>query len=106
MKRYNAAVLTVRFTVLLALAILMVAFLTSYPYLGSVGMCDSGECPTVVNSNSGGSSINCCPVVASIAALSVAGVVAVVGRLRGTVTIQSPSQLYLSPEHPPPRLSL
>jgi hypothetical protein len=41
-----------------------------------------------------------------MAALPAAGVVAAIGLLRGTVTVQSPSQLYLSPEHPPPRLYL
>lgn len=95
-----------RRTTLLALAILVAAFVTLYPALDSAGMCDSGECPQIVNSASGGFSGTCVPALASLAAAPVVGAAAAGLRLREATTVQSPSQIYYAPESPPPRLSL
>lgn len=94
-----------RRTTLLVLAILVAAFVTLYPQLDSAGMCDSGECPQIANSVSSGFSGACCPALASLAAAPVVGAAAAGFRLRGTILVQSLSQLYFSPESPPPRLS-
>jgi hypothetical protein len=47
---YNLATLNARRTTLVVLALLVAAFVGLYPYLGSMGMCDSGECPQMVHS--------------------------------------------------------
>lgn len=97
---------SVRRTILLALAVVVTAFVALYPQLEAVGMCDSGECPPMTGSTSVGYSVTCCAVVASLAVVPAASVAAFGLRLRVTRAWYSPSQVHLSPESPPPQLSL
>jgi hypothetical protein len=103
-KRYNAAV-TLRHTYLFALAVLVVAFVALYPYLGSMGMCDFGECPYAAQSSSHTSSAGLASVCVS-AVLSALPAVLAFGLSRGRrlpAADSRPTELYLSPDRPPPR---
>jgi hypothetical protein len=60
---YNMAALNSWRTTLVVLAFLVAAFVALYPYLGSMGICDSGGCPQIVHSASGGFS-TACPIAA------------------------------------------
>lgn len=95
-----------RRTAMFTLAIFVVALVALYPYLESAGMCDSGECPQIANSISGGSSGVCCPALSALAATSAVAPAALDLRLRGPITVQSPYQTHFSPESPSPRLSV
>jgi hypothetical protein len=94
--------LKIRRTLLITFAVLVAAFVALYPYLDSVGMCHSGECPQVVHSASSGFS-TACMIVAVLAGMSVLPVVAVFG-LRGVASELRPLQVFSSPDPPPPRL--
>jgi hypothetical protein len=86
---------------LLALAVLLAAFVALYPYLGSMGMCDSGECPYVAHSASGGLSTAC--MVVAVLAVVPALRVAAGSRSYGTAAKLRPLQVNSSPDPPPPR---
>jgi hypothetical protein len=106
-KRYNAAV-TLRYTYLFALAVLVAAFVALYPYLGNMEMCDFGECPYAAQSSSHTSSAGLASVCVS-AVLSAFPVVLAFALFRGRrlLTAESrPTQFYLSPDPPPPRIFL
>jgi hypothetical protein len=98
---YNIAALSSRRTTLVVLAFLVAAFVALYPYLGSMGMCDSGECPQIVHSASGGFSTAC--LIA--AALVVVPVLRAVGALgwRSATSELRPIQVFSCPDPPPPR---
>jgi hypothetical protein len=96
---------TLRHTYLFALAVLVATFVALYPYLGNMGKCDSGECPYAVQSSSHASSAGLASVCAS-AVLSAVPAVLAFALLRGRhlpVAFSRPTQLYLSPDPPPPR---
>ena len=97
--------MTLRRTCLFALAVLVATFVALYPYLGNMGMCDSGECPYAAQSSSHTSSTGLASVCAS-AVLSAFPAVLALALLRGRrspVAFSRPTQLYLSPDPPPPR---
>ncbi len=97
--------MTLRHTYLFALAVLVATFVALYPYLGNVGMCDSGECPYAVQSSSHASGAGLASVCAS-AVLSAFPAVLAFALLRGRrlpVAFSRLRQLYLSPDPPPPR---
>jgi hypothetical protein len=92
-----------RRTLLIALAVLVAAFVALYPYLGSMEMCDSGECPYVAHSASGGFSTACM----AVAVLAVVAVLRVAAAFRssGAAAELRPLQIHSSPDPPPPRPS-
>ena len=97
-KRYNAAV-TLRHTYLFALAVLVAAFVALYPYLGSMGMCDFGECPYAAQSFSHTSSASLASVCVS-AVLSAFPAVLAFALFRGCRLLAAdsrPTHLYLPP---------
>jgi hypothetical protein len=97
--------LTLRSTYLFALAVLVAAFVALYPYLGAMEMCDSAECPMAVHSASIGFSITC--LIAVVAASSAPLLAFAASRGRCVVTSDTrPTEFYLSPDPPPPRLSI
>jgi hypothetical protein len=99
---------TLRNRYLFALAVLVAAFVALYPYLGNMGMCDSGECPYAAHSSSHTSSSSLALVCVS-AVLSAFPAMLVFALLRGRclpAADSRPMQLYLSPDPPPPRTFL
>ena len=97
-----------RSTCLFALAVLMSVFVALYPYLGSMGMCHSGECPYAVQSSSHASSAGLASVCIS-AVLSAFPAVLAFALLPGRrfpAADSQPAELYLSPDPPPPRACL
>lgn len=99
---YNAPTVGLHRTTLVVLGFLVAVFVALYPYLGSMEMCDSAECPLVVHSASGGFSAACL-----VAVLSAAPAVRAVGRLklRGIASGPRPVQVCSSPDSPPPRIA-
>jgi hypothetical protein len=98
---YTLVALTIRRTYLFALAILVTAFVALYPYLGAKDMCDSGKCPMVTQSTSGGVS-TACLIVALVAAPALMRFGSE-RRLRGATSELRPIQVFSSPDPPPPR---
>jgi uncharacterized membrane protein HdeD (DUF308 family) len=90
-----------RRTTLVVLAFLVAAFVALYPYLDSMGLCDSGEFPQIVHSASGEFSTACL----------IAAVLVVVPVLRGATAFGSrsatselrPINVFSCPDPPPPR---
>jgi hypothetical protein len=99
---YNLATLNPRRTTLVVLAFLVAAFVALYSYLGSMGMCDSGECPQIVHSASGGLS-TACLVVAALVVVPILRAVAAFGG-RSAASEPRPIQVFSSPDPPPPQL--
>jgi hypothetical protein len=102
LRRYTVVVLTARRTYLLALAMLVAAFVALYPYLDSVQMCDLGECPMAAHSAPVGFSAAGCLIVAALVS---AHTMRTVSRLlmRSAVSELRPLQVFSSPDPPPPR---
>ena len=98
---YNLATLNARRTALILLAFLVAAFVALYPYLGSMGMCDSGECPQIVHSASGGVSAACL-IAAVLVVVPVLRAVTSFGWRNATSELR-PIQVFSSPDPPPPR---
>jgi len=98
---YNLATLNARRTILILLAFLVAAFVALYPYLGAMGMCDSGECPQIVHSASQGFS-TACLIAAVLVVVPVLRVVAASGWRSATSELR-PIQVFSSPDPPPPR---
>lgn len=100
--------LTLRRTYLVALAVLVAAFVALYPYLDGMDMCEVGECPYAAHSSYGGSSSPAAAAcVSAVLAASFAGVLAFVAFRGRRVVIDDsrPTQFHLSPDPPPPQLS-
>jgi hypothetical protein len=100
---YNLVVVNPRRTTLVVLAVLVAAFVALYPYLGSMGMCDSGECPQMVHSASGGVS-TACLIAAALVVVPVLRTVTAFG-WRGATSELRPMQVFSSPDPPPPRIA-
>jgi hypothetical protein len=100
---YNVVALTLRSTYLFVLAVLVAAFVALYPYLGTMEMCNSGECPQIVHSASGGVS-TVCLVAAALVVGPVLRAMAGFGS-RGAASELRPVQVFSSPDPPPPQLS-
>ncbi len=78
-----------------------------YPYLTSMGSCGAGECPYAVQSSQGASvgfAVACVTAMLVTSFTAAFASFAFRGRYITPVDAQ-PSQLYLSPDPPPPRLS-
>lgn len=109
-RRYNAAVST-RHTYLFALAVLVAAFVSLYPYLGAMDMCHSGECPYATQSSTQSSAASAGVAglcLGAMLAVSPAGIFAL-AMLRGrrlTDERSRPAQFFHPPDPPPPQLSL
>jgi hypothetical protein len=100
---YNPPMAGLHRTTLVILAFLVATFVALYPYLGGMGMCDSGECPQIAHSASGGVSETC---LVAVAAAATPVVRAIAAFRRRVVTSESrPVQVYSSPDPPPPRIS-
>ena len=97
--------MTLRHTYLFVLAVLVAAFVALYPYLGSMEMCDFGECPYAAQSPAHTSSAGLVSVCVS-AVLSAVPAMLAFAMLRGRrlpATDSRSTQFYLSPDPPPPR---
>ncbi len=101
-ERYTLVVLTVRRTYLLALALLVAAFVALYPYLDSMEMCDSGECPMATHSAAGFSAVGCLIVAVVASAPTMVRALSAL-RMSGAASEQRPLQVFSSPDPPPPR---
>jgi hypothetical protein len=93
-------------TLLIALAVLVAAFVSLYSYLDSVGYCAGGGCPEMAQTShataSAGFSAACLVVaVLAIYYLAVRAVAAL--RTRRAANQSPPGKLHLSPDPPPPR---
>lgn len=99
--------MTLSRTYVIGLAVLVTVFVALYPYVGNMGMCDSGKCPYAVHSSSHTSSA----VLASIclsAVLPMFPAMLAFALFRGrrlSVGASRPMQFYLTPDPPPPRPS-
>jgi hypothetical protein len=106
-ERYTLEVLTVRRTYLFALALLVAAFVALYPYLDSMQMCDSGECPMAAHSSASvGFSAAGCLIVAVLASVPTMVRALFALRMSGAASEQRPLQVFSSPDPPPPRFFL
>lgn len=94
-----------RHTYLFALAVLVAAFVALYPYLGTMEMCVFGECPYAMQSSSHTSSAGVATCLTTVlATATVAGFA--FAMLRGRRVLAEdryPTQLYFTPDPPPPR---
>ena len=105
-KRYNPTV-SLRRIHFFALAVLVATVVALYPYLGDMGMCNSGECPYATQSSyhtspSGPASVCVGAVLSAFPALLA------FATLRGRRLFDErsrPAQFFLSPDPPPPQLS-
>lgn len=101
---YNVNMLSKRRTPLVAVAVLVAAFVALYPYPGTMEMCDFGECPYAMQSSSHTSSAGVATcLTAVLATATVAGLAFAMLRGRRVLADRYPAQLYLSPDPPPPR---
>ena len=93
---------------LVAAVVLVATFSTSDPYLEGLGLCGHGGCPEASQSSHiahSGSSGAC--LAAVLVAAGVAGPAFFAGLGLGRATRQQrPSEAYLPPDPPPPRVSL
>jgi hypothetical protein len=99
--------LTVRRTYLVAFALVVAAFVALYPYFGAMDMCDSGECPYAMQTSptaSAGLASAC--VSAVLSALPALLAFTLFRGRRLPAVDERPTQLYLSPDPPPPRTFL
>ncbi len=108
---YNLVTLMMRRTHPILLAILVTAFVSLYPYLGTMEMCHSDECPYAVQSStqspisSAGITGLC---LGAVLAVSSAGVLAFGSRYGRRIISDDarPGDIFLSLDPPPPQLSL
>lgn len=108
---YNLRTLFLQKTLRLALALIVVVFVSFYPYLGTVGICEDGGCPQASQASqahvsgpgtAAGHEDNAVAVLAgSVTALAVLGLVV----LRRAGESRPPAEPYLSPVYRPPRTS-
>jgi hypothetical protein len=96
---------TLRHTYLFALAVLVATFVALYPYLGSMEMCEVGECPYATQSSSHTSSAGLVSVCVSavLSAVPAALAFALFRGCRLPAADSRSTQFYLSPDPPPPR---
>jgi hypothetical protein len=90
---------------LVALAVLVAAFLVLHPYLDEAGLCGLGGCPEASQSSHGGHAgfSNTC-LVAVLATFPAALAFASFFGRRRAADHPRPIEAYLSPDPPPPRL--
>jgi hypothetical protein len=103
---YNpVAMLSRRCAYLVVLAVLVATFVALYPYLGSIGQCDHGGCPYVAQSSHGTPASLASVCLSAVVVGSPALLVFAALRARRLAADDSrPTEPYLSPDPPPPRL--
>ncbi len=107
---YTPVVVSMRRTYLILLAILVALFVSLYPYLGTMEMCHSGECPyaaqTSTQSSMGSAGLAGLCLLGAVLAVFSAGTLAF-AMLRGRRLDEGsrPAQFFLSPDPPPPQFS-
>ena len=90
--------------VAVALAILMVAFVSLYPYLDSAGYCDRGGCPDLAQLSHAHPADPPAPGAVAVLAASGAAAAALASAARRWGTEhRRPAEPCLAPEPPPPR---
>ena len=95
-------------THLTVLAVLVTMFVALYPYLGTMEMCNVGECPYAAQSSSHTSSAGLASVCVS-AVLSAFPAMLAFALFRGRrlpAADSRPMEFYLSSDPPPPRTCL
>jgi hypothetical protein len=101
-------VLTARHTYLLALAMLVAAFVALHPYLDEAGLCGFGGCPEASQQSSHAAhtsfSTTCLAAVLAASGARTLAFASFFGRRRGT-DYPRPTETYLSLDPPPPRIS-
>jgi hypothetical protein len=96
---YELLTLTLRRTYLIALAILVAAFVALHPCLGAAGLCDPGGAPHATQAHAAPSVDP--SAAASMALVASSAALALAAFLR-PASDQRPDQAYLSPDpHPP-----
>lgn len=105
---YTLPALTVRHIYLLALAILVTVFVSLYPYLGAMEMCNSGECPYATQSSMQSQVGSAGLCLSAVLAVSSVGLLAfAVRRERRLFDKHSrPAQFFTSPDLPHPQFCL
>jgi hypothetical protein len=98
------ALCSLRRTTLVAFTVLIVAFVTLYPYLGVTGFCDYGGCPESSQISQASSTALTC-LAAVLVAVPAALVLSSFYRRRDDHH-RRPGEPYLSPDPRPPRLFL
>ena len=87
-----------------ALAVLVVAFVSLYPYLDSAGYCDRGGCPEMAQLSHAHHADSPAPGAVAVLAASGAAAAALASASRRWVTEhRRPAEPCLPPEPPPPR---
>jgi hypothetical protein len=97
---YELPTLTLRRTCLIALAILVAAFVALHPYLGAAGFCDPGGAPHATQAHAA-PSVD--PSAAASTALVAASAALALGAFLRPSSDRRPDQAYLSPDPHPPR---
>jgi hypothetical protein len=102
---FNALSLTSR-TYLVGLAVIVTAFVALYSHLNGMGSCGVGECPYAARSSHAGSAgLAATACVGAVLAAEAAAAVAFAA-FRGRRLLAAdprPTEIYLSPDPPPPR---
>lgn len=107
---YTLVAVTVRRTYLILQAILVTAFVSLYPYLATMEMCHSSECPYAAQSSTqspmGSAGIGglCLGAVLAVSSTGVLAFRALHGR-RVISNDARPGDIFLSFDPPPPQLS-
>lgn len=102
---YTLGALNLRRRYVVALAILITTFVALYTPLESMGHCDYGGCPYAAHSSTTSGVVAVC-LAAVLSASSVAVfAIPTLYRRRVDTTDLRPTQLYLSPDPHPPRLT-
>jgi hypothetical protein len=99
---------TLRNRYIFALAVLVAAFVALYPYLGNMEMCDLGECPYAAQSSSHTAPTTPTSVCVSVVLSAFPAMLAfaLLRRRHLPASDSRPTELYLSPDPPPPRFFL
>ena len=85
----------------LALALVVLAFAATYPYLDATGSCGDPGCPEFSHAHAPASAE--LPAGALAVALAAVAAPALVGRVRRPASDRRPDETYLSPDPEPPR---
>ncbi len=92
---------------LVAIAVLVTAFVVAHPYLDGAGLCGLGGCPEPSQSSShaahGGGSSTACVSAVLASGVAVFAFASLSGRRR-IADHRRPTEAYLSLDTPPPRL--
>jgi hypothetical protein len=105
---YNPRVLLLGHAHLVALVVLVTAFVALHPYLDKAGLCGFGGCPEASQQSSHAAhtsfSTTCLVAVLAASGARALAFTPFFGRCRAT-DYPRPTEVYLSPDPPPPRVS-